>query len=310
MKKSLFYGCLLQPFSNGMNHPIAAVRLGETAYPPRLAEIPGPPETLFYRGTLPPPDGTAIAVVGTRKATREGRECARQLSRELASRGIIIVSGLAFGIDSAAHEGALDAHGKTIAVLGNGVDSIYPASHESLGRRIEASGAICSEYPPGTPALPFQFLARNRIVSGLSLAVVIVEAPLRSGALVTARHALDQGREVFVVPGPANHRNYAGSHMLIREGARLVTGAGDVLEDLGIVEPAHVECVTGRQRELPADPAMRALYTALAAAPEPLSVDSIAEITTLEPHVIQQTLTYLIFEGLVTERNGKFTLTQ
>lgn len=288
---------------------IAAVRLGEAAYPSRLAEIPGPPETLFYRGTLPPPDGTAIAIVGTRKATREGRECARQLSRELASRGIIIVSGLAFGIDAAAHEGALDAHGKTIAVLGNGVDAIYPASHESLGRRIEASGAICSEYPPGTPALPFQFLARNRIVSGLSLAVVVVEAPLRSGALVTAKHALDQGREVFVVPGPARDRNYAGSHMLIRNGARLVGNVEDIIEDLGDTFPAFAaERAEARHARVPEDPAGNAVISALAEAGAPLSVDSIAAATTLEPHIVQQSLAFLMFEGIAEEKNGKWTI--
>ncbi|MFH1192910.1 MAG: DNA-processing protein DprA [Candidatus Jorgensenbacteria bacterium] len=287
---------------------IAAVRLGEAAYPPLLAEIPGPPETLFYRGTLPPSGTPAIAIVGTRKATHEGRECARRISRELAARGIIIVSGLAFGIDAAAHEGALEARGKTVAVLGNGIDAIYPASHESLGRRIEASGAICSEYPPGTPSLPHQFLARNRIISGLSLAVVVVEAPIRSGALVTTKHALDQGREVLVVPGPANHRNYAGSHMLIRNGARLAACAEEILEDLGMAEPAPAEGAAARPRELPADPAMRALYVVLAAAPEPLSVDNLAAATTLEPHIVQQSLAFLMFEGIAEEKNGRWTI--
>ncbi|MFH1162219.1 MAG: DNA-processing protein DprA [Candidatus Jorgensenbacteria bacterium] len=291
---------------------ITAVRLGEAAYPPRLAEIPGPPETLFYRGTLPAPDETTIAIVGTRKATREGLATAEALAEALAGYGFHVISGLAFGIDAAAHRGALRGRGKTSAVLGCGVDTIYPAAHEQLGREILSSGGgIISEYPAGTPSLPHQFLARNRIVSGLALATVIVEAPIRSGALVTAKHALDQGREVFVVPGPANHRNYAGSHMLIRNGARLVGNAEDIIEDLGEALPAlEAERAKARNARIPEDPAGRAIFSALAEASEPLSVDNLAEITTLEPHVIQQTLTYLTFEDLVEERSGKFTLTK
>ena len=215
-----------------MEQHIHTLFLRDAAYPARLTNISDPPERLYVRGTLPPNDSPTVAIVGTRKATREGRETARAFARDLAGRGAVIVSGLALGIDAAAHEGALDAHGKTIAVLGGGVDTIYPPSHESLGRRIVESGAIVSEYPAGTPCYPNQFLARNRLISGLADAVVIMEAPITSGALATARHAANQGREVFVMPGPAGHPHYEGSHMLIREGARLIRNAKDLLEDM------------------------------------------------------------------------------
>lgn len=279
-----------------------SVHLGDAHYPPPLREIPDAPKTLYYRGVLPAAGETAVAIVGTRKATRDGAAFAEALGAALAERGVTVISGLAFGIDAAAHRGALRAGGKTVAVLGCSVDAIYPAAHEGLGQEMLAKGGgILSEYPAGTPALPHQFLARNRIVSGLSLAIIIVEAPIRSGALTTARHALDQGREIFVVPGPAHHRNYAGSHLLIRNGARLVTSAEDVLEDLG-------EAVPERPARVPADPAGRILYETLKAAAESLSVDKLHALTTLEPHIIQQSLTALMFEGIVTERNGTFKI--
>ncbi len=293
-----------------MNHAsISSVQRNGAGYPPLLREIPDAPKTLFYRGALPPTGTPPIAIVGTRKASRDGLALAERLGEAFARRGFAVISGLAFGIDAAAHRGALAGGGPTFAVLGCGADAIYPTAHERLGEEILATGGgILSEYSAGTPALPHQFLARNRIVSGLSLAVVVVEAPLRSGSLVTAKHALDQGREVLVVPGPASHRNYAGSHMLIRNGARLATCAEDVLEDLGMAESSSAECVVGRQRELPADPAMRTLYAALAAAPEPLSVDNLAATTTLEPHIVQQSLALLMFEGIAEEKNGRWTI--
>jgi len=279
---------------------ITTIPRGTAGYPTRLTNLTDAPAALYVRGTIPPDDLHAIAIVGTRKATQEGRAAARTIARELASRGIVIVSGLALGIDAAAHEGALDARGVTVAVLGGGVDSIYPPSHESLGRRIEAEGAIVSEYPAGTPAYPNQFLARNRIVSGLADAVVIIEAPIASGALATARHAANQGREVFVLPGPAAHPHYAGSHMLLREGARLIRNAGDLLEDLGIAERTA-------RAAAPKEAAHDPILTALAAAREPLSVDRIAEATTLEPQVVLTRLTELMLDGAVTEMNGKFS---
>lgn len=290
-----------------MDAAIRTLALDDPAYPALLHAIPDPPPTLYVRGTLPRRETGAVAIVGTRKATSEGMALARELGEALARRGIVIVSGLALGIDGASHEGALRGGGVTLAVLGNGVDAIYPPTHESLGRQMLASGgALISEYPPGTPSLPHHFLARNRIISGLSHAVVLVEAPIHSGSLATARHALTQGREVFVTPGPARHPHYRGSHMLVREGARLVTSAADILEDLASTLPALAA------PEPPLTPPIEdaeghALYDALQRANEPLTIDKLAELTTLEPQAVSRALSYLIVEGLVEERQGKFT---
>ncbi len=171
--------------------------------------------------------------MGTRKATSQGRFIAKEIAKKLSEMGMVIVSGLAMGIDTAAHEGALAGAGRTIAVLACGLDNIYPRQNENLAKKIIGTGgAVISEYPVGTEAFKNQFLERNRIVSGLCIATIVVEAPRESGALVTARLAAEQGREVFVFPGPTNHPNYHGSHKLIRDGARLVSSIDDILEDL------------------------------------------------------------------------------
>lgn len=209
-------------------------RLGEN-YPPLLLEIANPPERVFVRGRLPSFNLPWIAVVGTRKATEDGLQLAKKTARTLAEKGFVIVSGLAIGADTAAHEGALLCSGITVAVLGNGIDTIYPAQNENLASKIlDSGGAIISEYESGTPSFPSQFLERNRIVAGLCLATIVIEAPQRSGALATARMAAEAGREVFVFPGPAGHPQWQGSHALIRDGARLVHTTEDILEDLNI----------------------------------------------------------------------------
>ncbi|MEK7212098.1 MAG: DNA-processing protein DprA, partial [Patescibacteria group bacterium] len=178
----------------------------EDSFPPLLREIPLPPFGIYVRDALPEPDGKTIAIVGTRRATPGGKETATRFGAELSNAGINIVSGLAFGIDAAAHTGALQTKTPTFAVLANGLDTIYPRTHESLAKRIiENGGGLISEYPLGAPSWPYRFLARNRIVSGLAQGVIIIEAPIDSGAMATARFALDQNREVLVVPGPINH---------------------------------------------------------------------------------------------------------
>ena len=279
--------------------------LDDPGIPPELREIPGPPETLWVRGTLPPLSSPRVAIVGTRKATAEGRAVARELARELAERSVVVVSGLALGIDAAAHEGALAGNGVTVAVLGNGVDQIYPPSHGGLARRIlERGGCLCSEYPPGTPALPHHFLARNRIVSGLCRGIVIIEAPARSGTLATARHALEQGREVFVLPGPARHPNFTGSHRLIRDGARLVAGAADILEDLGIAEPPAGEAKVPE----PANDAQRKIFDALRAESGPLSLDALAEAAGLPGNVASAEAATLVIAGTLLESGRGFML--
>lgn len=182
-------------------------------------------------GRLPETVKPTVAIVGSRKPTSYGREVAQRISYDLAQAGVIIVSGLALGIDGVAHRGALEAGGTTIAVLGNGLDSIYPSSHQDLGQTIiEKGGAIISEYEPAMPALAYQFLERNRIVSGLSDAVVVVEAAARSGTLSTAAHALNQGREVFAVPGNITSPLSTGCNNLIKQGATPVTSSDDILE--------------------------------------------------------------------------------
>jgi len=216
-----------------INMDIAEIKIKDKNYPPLLREIHEPPRKIFVRGKLPDFEKTFVAIVGTRKATEEGRALAKKTAKALAEKGMVIVSGLAMGVDAAAHEGALLGGGKTVAVLGNGIDMVYPAQNENLANKIlKHGGAIISEYEPGTPAMPHQFLERNRIVAGLCQATIVIEAPAKSGAIVTARIAAEEGREVFVFPGPAGHPQHAGSHALIRDGARLVNSVEDILEDL------------------------------------------------------------------------------
>ncbi len=250
-----------------------------------------------------------VAVVGTRKATGEGFRLAKEIGRDLARAGISVVSGLAFGIDSAAHEGALLGNGKTVAVLPNGLDPIQPRSHYGLARQIlNQNGCIISEFSESRPFYKAQYLERNRLISGLCPAMVVVEAPIRSGSLSTARHALEQGREVFVVPGPAGHPNYEGSHMLLRQGARLVTNAEEILKDLDITTQGSP--TSFREVGLPKieDKIQLAIFQAIQNAAEPLHVDNIAKTTKLEPNVVNQKLTSLTLEGLIEEKNGKFRI--
>lgn len=220
-----------------------AIRCGDERYPRALRHVHGPPPVLHLRGTLAREagalDAPSIAVVGARDATAYGLGIARDLGRALAESGLVVVSGLALGIDGAAHRGALEAGGRTVAVVGGGTDVVYPRQHASLRREILERGVLVSEHPPGTAPRPGQFPRRNRIVSGLSLGIVVVEATLRSGSLSTAAHALEQGREVFAVPGPAGAPRSAGPHALLRRGAKLVETVDDVLAELpaGVASP-------------------------------------------------------------------------
>jgi DNA processing protein len=205
---------------------------GDPDYPLRLREIPSAPPVIYLRGALTPEDGTAVALVGARHATAYGEGMAEELAGALARRGLTIVSGLARGIDAAAHRGAIRAGGRTIAVLGSGLDQVYPPEHADLARQVAAAGALCSEFPIGTAPLRPHFPRRNRIISGLSLGVVVVEAGPKSGALITADHALEQGREVFAVPGRVHAQYSEGCHRLIKAGAKLVESWEDVLGEL------------------------------------------------------------------------------
>ncbi len=212
---------------------VQVVTEGTDGYPALLAQIPDPPGLLFVRGDLQSCDALAVAIVGSRHATSYGRRVAWQLAGGLARAGYTVVSGLARGIDAAAHRGALDAGGRTIAVLGGGVLAVYPPEHDDLATEIAGRGAVMSEAPPFAEPFRGAFPQRNRIVSGLSLGTIVVQGAETSGAMITARLAGEQGREVFAVPGPIDCRMSRGCHRLIREGAKLVESVDDVLEELG-----------------------------------------------------------------------------
>ena len=207
------------------------LRPGDPRYPVLLGAIPAPP-ALFARGALSDDDALALAIVGSRRPTPYGLAVAERLASDLAARGVTIVSGLARGIDTAAHRGALAAGGRTLAVLGCGLDVVYPRENLALARAIEAQGALVSQFAPGVPALPGHFPARNRTLAGLALGVVVVEAADRSGALITAGFAGDLGREVFAVPGRITSPTSAGAHRLIQDGAKLVTCWQDIVSEL------------------------------------------------------------------------------
>lgn len=212
---------------------VMVVAEGEPGYPALLAETRYPPLVLYYRGRLPDPNAPAVAMVGSRKATPYGLEVARWFARELSEGGLTVVSGAAYGIDSAAHEGALEAGGFTVAVLGCGPDIAYPRSNARLLEEIRSKGCVLSEYPPGTPPLKPHFPARNRIIAGVSMAVAVIEAAAGSGALLTAEFALSEGRDVLAVPGGILSPNSAGTNGLIRNGAALASKPEDIISDLG-----------------------------------------------------------------------------
>lgn len=218
---------------NADAHGIVPIALSDDRYPPLLAAIPDPPPILWSLGEVAHLLKPGIALVGSRAATPHGLEMARRLACDLASAGFVITSGLARGVDSVAHSAALAAGGSTIAVLGCGLDRVYPPEHSALARNIRSAGAVVSEFPPLCPPLAYHFPLRNRIISGLSHAVVVVEAPDKSGALITAASAVEQGREVFAVPGPVAGGRNRGGHLLIRDGAKLVENADDILEEIG-----------------------------------------------------------------------------
>lgn len=224
------------------------VTMDDPAYPPLLAEVYDPPLVLFCRGDLQSADQHAVAIVGTRHPTAYGLRVARQLGYDLAARGITVVSGLAEGIDGAAHEGALEAGGRTIAVLGCGVDVVFPAVHAELMHRIAQQGCVLSSFEMGVKPSRGHFPYRNRIISGLSLGTVVVEAPPGSGSLITARNAAEQGRDVFAVPGQIGQRTSLGPHSLLREGARLVESVEDILSELDVPVSARPRPQAAPQR--------------------------------------------------------------
>jgi DNA processing protein len=267
------------------------ILLGRHELPPLLRAIHDPPKRLYLRGVGAPEllARPAVAVVGARACSPYGAQVARMLGRELAAAGVVVVSGLARGVDGEAHRGALDGHGHTVAVLGCGIDRNYPAAHAGLARAIAERSLIVSEYEPGVAPAPFRFPARNRIVAGLCAATVVVEARERSGALITADFALEEGREVFVVPGEITSSLSAGTNALLRLGATPLTSAGDVLESLGI-EPAAL-------RQSPNEPLLELL---------PATADGLVRASGLAPAEIAARLAELELGGLVAEGDGVY----
>lgn len=220
--------CLYEKF---LQSEARVATLEDESYPSLLKNIYDPPFVIFYRGKLPRKEDLCVAVVGSRKATAYGRLMAETIGRDLAKREVWVVSGMARGIDTWSHQGCMGAGGKTLAVLGSGVDVVYPRENRHLYEQIIATGGVISELAPGTPPLPQHFPARNRIISGLSLGVLVVEAAEKSGSLITVDFALEQGRDVFAMPGPVTSPLSRGTHKLIRQGAKLVESAEDILEE-------------------------------------------------------------------------------
>lgn len=274
------------------------VTIEDDAYPQMLRKIVDAPPVLYVRGEMLPEDVTAVAVVGTRKASRYGIDVARKLSREMSANGITVISGLALGIDSAAHEGALNAKGRTIAVLGNGIDRIYPAENRTLSERITHRGAIISEFRLGTPPSAHNFPRRNRLMSGLALAVLVVEAPERSGALITAETALEQGREVFAIPANIFNPAGTGTNRLIQDGAKLVTGVEDILNELDVTIE-HMVTHQQTQTIAPGNDTEKLLLNILDV--EPIHIDDIIRISKLSTDNVISTLTILELKGLAQQ---------
>lgn len=284
---------------------VSLIRFTDKNYPARLRTIADPPPFLYVKGELRTADDRAVAIVGSRSASDYGRRVARDLARGLASRGFTVVSGMARGIDGMAHEATLNAQGRTIAVLGSGVDRAYPPEHEQLYQRISENGAVISELPIGTRPLAFNFPARNRLISGLSLGVVVVEATEKSGSLITASLALEQGREVFAVPGEVGASRSRGAHQLIRQGAKLVETVNDIIEEIAPqLSKRDGAGETTERRELPAQAAddVRKIFALLQE--HALHIDEVIEASGLSPSKVSEILLNLELQGFLQQLPG------
>ena len=283
---------------------------GHLEYPKGLVGIHSAPFALYVLGQMEPGDELSVAIVGTRKPGGYGKRIARKLAFQIASSGVTVVSGLAMGIDGQAHKGALDAKGRTIAVLGSGLDTISPSRHADLALKVAENGAVVSEFPPGTVPIPGNFPRRNRLIAGLSTAVMVIEMPEKSGAGITAKYAVEQNKDVLVVPGPIDDPNYFGSHRLIRQGAKPIFETMDVLESvipdaarkMGGTEPYLVEVSsTLAQRKLTPEKA----HVLKEIGSEPIHIDQIAGGAGLTIENVSTILLELELENLVVQLPGK-----
>ena len=273
-------------------------------YPRLLKEIPDPPPGLFVRGNLEVLNSMQLGIVGSRNPSPAGKENARLFAGQMAQLGITVTSGLASGIDYCAHLGALDGSGATIAVLGNGLEQVYPRHHAELADRIANNGALISEFVTGTPPVAGNFPRRNRIISGLSAGVLVVEAAEKSGSLITAHHALEQGREVFAMPGSIHNPLARGCHSLIKQGAKLVESCADILEELNVI--AHVTATSPGKAEpeiscqLDNDDMLLLKYIAH----DPVSIDRLVELTGLTVAVVSSMLLTMEIRGVIAQTAG------
>ena len=285
---------------------VKIVPFTDSSYPARLRMISDPPSLLYLKGEIRRDDEKAVAVVGSRSTSDYGRRVARDLCRGLASLGFTVVSGMARGIDGTAHETSLNAGGRTIAVLGSGVDRVYPAEHDKLYRRISENGAVISEFPMGTRPLAFNFPARNRLISGLSLGVVVVEATEKSGSLITAALALEQGREVFAVPGEVGASRSRGAHRLIRQGAKLVETVDDIVEEIApqlLVRSGKT--LSAPRRTLPQNLGDEFQRIFGLFQERPLQIDEVIESSRCSPSRVSEILLELELQGYIKQLPGK-----
>ena len=279
-------------------------------YPARLKTIADPPPLLYYTGQMLECDQQALAIVGTRKGSHAGRAFTRQLSEDLAALGFTIVSGLARGIDAAAHEGALASTGRTVAVLGCGIDQTYPPEHHSLRQQIEQNGGVFSEFPMGTSPQSFHFPQRNRVISGLSLGVIVTEATLKSGSLITARMALEQNREVFAIPGNVTQQLSHGPHRLIKQGAKLVETPWDIVEEiLPMLEPSFRQQLETQQEvgdaqpsTIPLGPEEQSIFNRIPL--EPVLLDELISQGSYSSSEVMSILLSLEMKGLIKQVPG------
>ena len=297
----------LQSYAGSIHkHSVKTIIIGDPLYPPSLEQIDDPPAILFYQGNSECLNKRSLAMIGSRAASYGGQKATRKLAESLSRRGVTIVSGMACGIDTAAHEGCLEGGSPTVAVTGCGLDRVYPADNQSLRDRIlDNNGLILSEYAPGEKPAGWHFPVRNRIIAGISAATILMEAKIRSGSMTSVQHTLDQGKDVFVYPGDPVSEQFSGNHQLLREGGIYFTCAEDILEDMHWLDnPSAVRQNSGCSSDFrPLTPEEKTVTDALRR--ENLSFEQLASVTGLNPSALMSTLTMLQIKGAVEALPGK-----